>query len=88
LYGLPDFTGIGAKSAPEQKRLVKELETSIKIFEPRFMDVKITLEPPNNTERVLRFRIEARLKVEPTPEPVVFDTMLQLGSGEYKVKET
>jgi type VI secretion system protein ImpF len=88
LYGLPDFTGVGAKNPSEQKRLVKELETAIKLFEPRFMDLKITLEPPSNTERVLRFRIEARLRVEPTPEPVVFDTMLQLGSGEYKVKES
>ncbi len=87
VYGLPDFTGAGAKSPSEQKRLVKELETAIKTFEPRFLDLKITLEPPSNTERVLKFRIEARLEVEPTPEPVTFDTVLQLGSGEYLVKE-
>ncbi len=87
LFGLPDFTGISAKSDSEQKKLVRALETAIKIFEPRFIDVKVTLEPPNNVERVLRFRIEARLLVDPVPEPVVFDTVLQLGSGAYVVQE-
>lgn len=87
MYGLPDFTAIAAKSPAEQKRLVKELESAIRNFEPRFMDLRITLEPPTSVERVLRFRIDARLKVEPTPEPVTFDTIMQLGSGEYKVQE-
>ena len=87
VYGLPDFTGISAKSEAEQKKLVHALETAIKIFEPRFIDVKVTLEPPNNVERVLHFRIEARLLVDPVPEPVVFDTVLQLGSGAYMVQE-
>lgn len=86
-YGLPDFTALGAKSPSEQKRLVKELETALRLFEPRFMDLRITLEPPSNTERVLRFRIDARLKVDPSPEPVSFDTVLALGSGEYVVQE-
>lgn len=87
MYGLPDFTAVGAKSTHEQKKLVKELEHALKTFEPRFMDLKITLEPPSNVERTLRFRIEARLKVEPTPEPITFDTMLALGSGQYVVQE-
>lgn len=87
LYGLPDFVGISAKSPAEQKRLTKELETSLKLFEPRFIDLRVTLEPTEGVERILRFRIEAKIKVEPVPEPVVFDTVLQLGSGEYKLKE-
>jgi type VI secretion system protein ImpF len=87
LYGLPDFTGVGAKNTMEQKRLIRSVETAMRIFEPRFIDLKVTLEPPSNTERALKFRIEARLRVDPAPEPVVFDTILQLGSGEYEVKE-
>lgn len=87
MYGLPDFTGVAAKSPSEQKRLLKELETALKQFEPRLIDLRVSLEPPSAVERMLRFRIEARLKVEPAPEPVAFDTILQLGSGEYKVNE-
>ncbi|HZH34866.1 MAG TPA: type VI secretion system baseplate subunit TssE [Pyrinomonadaceae bacterium] len=87
IFGLPDFTGLGAKSSAEQKRLIKELESALKIFEPRLMDVRVSFEPPSETERVLKFRIEARMRVDPTPEPVTFDTILQLGSGAYMVQE-
>lgn len=86
-FGLPDFTGVSAKNHIEQKRLSQAVETAIKNFEPRFMDLKVTLEPLDNIDRVLRFRIEANLDTEPTPEPIAFDTVLQLGSGEFAVKE-
>ena len=88
VFGLPDFTGISAKSHVEQKRLSKSVETAIKNFEPRFIDLKVTLEPINNIDRLLKFRIEASLDIDPTPEPIVFDTVLQLGSGEFEVKES
>ncbi|MBK7707904.1 MAG: type VI secretion system baseplate subunit TssE [Acidobacteria bacterium] len=86
-YGLPDITGISAKNQSEQKRLSKAIESAIRYFEPRFLDVRVTLEPLNNVDRALKFRIEARLNIEPTPEPIAFDTILQLGSGEFEVKE-
>lgn len=84
-YGLPDFTGLSAKSPIEQKRLAKALETALKNFEPRFMDLKVTLEPMSTVDRSLKFRIEARLDTEPAPEPIAFDTVLQLGSGDFTV---
>jgi type VI secretion system protein ImpF len=87
VYGLPDITGISAKSHIEQKRLADALENAIRIFEPRFLNLKVTLEPVNSIDRMLKFRIEASLNVEPTPEPIAFDTVLQLGSGEFEVKE-
>jgi len=87
VYGLPDFTGISAKSDSELKRLSDEVERAIKNYEPRFLDLKVTLEPVNNVDRLLKFRIEAQLDIDPTPEPIVFDTILQLGSGDFEVKE-
>ncbi|MCY7344963.1 MAG: type VI secretion system baseplate subunit TssE [Pyrinomonadaceae bacterium] len=86
-YGLPDITGVSAKSHIEQKRLTLALETAIKNFEPRFLDLKVTLEPINNIDRLLKFHIEANLDIDPMPEPVAFDTVLQLGSGEFAIKE-
>lgn len=85
-YGLPDFSSLSVQSPADQKRLRREIEDTIHIFEPRLEDVMVTIEPVRETERVLRFRIEARLKVEPAPEPVTFDTLLQLGSGQYIVQ--
>ncbi len=87
VYGLPDFTGISAKSSVEQFRLTKAIETIIEHFEPRFMDLKVTMEPISNVDKSLRFHIEAQLDIEPAPEPIAFDTVLQLGSGEFEIKE-
>lgn len=86
-YGLPDITGVSAKNQNEQRRLTRELEAALRTFEPRFIDLRVTLEPLGEIERMLRFRIEARLDVEPTPEPVAFDTVLQVGSGQFDVSE-
>ena len=86
-YGLPDFTGISVKGMSEQNRLIGMLETAIRVFEPRLMDVNVTLEPISNIERILRFRIDAQLKVDPIPEPITFDTVLQMGSGEFEIRE-
>ena len=86
-FGLPDFTGVSAKSHIEQKKLTQAVENAIKNFEPRFIDLKVRLEPIDTVDRVLRFRIEANLDIDPTPEPIAFDTVLQLGSGEFAVSE-
>jgi type VI secretion system protein ImpF len=86
VFGLPDFTGMSAKSDSELGRLRRTLERAIKIFEPRFLNVKVSLEPVSNIDRLLKFRIEAQLNVEPSPEPIAFDTILQLGSGDFQVK--
>jgi len=84
-YGLPDFTAVSAKSRIEQDIMTKSIETALKYFEPRFSNLKVSLEPVSNIDRSLKFRIEATLEVEPTPEAVVFDTVLQLGSGNFAV---
>lgn len=86
-YGLPEIIGFSPKSGVEQKRLTKALETAIRNFEPRFVDLKVTLEPISNVDRQMKFRIEARLDVEPTPEPIVFDTVLEIGSGNFAISE-
>jgi type VI secretion system protein ImpF len=64
------------------------IEEAIRIFEPRLQDVAVTVEPVLIGERALRFRIDANLIVDPAPEPVTFDTTLQLVNGEYKVQES
>lgn len=87
IYGLPDFTGLSSKSLDDRKTLIRSIETALRIFEPRFMNLKVSLEDLDNLERGVKFRIQAVLRVEPTPEPVIFDTVLQLGSGEFKVEE-
>lgn len=87
-YGLPDFSTVNVKSPADQSRMQRALEATISRFEPRLRAVKVTLEPTQReTERALRFRVDAHLQVEPALEPVTFDTVLQLHSGQYQIEE-
>jgi type VI secretion system protein ImpF len=87
VYGVPDFTGLSSKNIDDRKNLIRSIETALRIFEPRFMNLKVVLVESNELERGVKFQIQALLRMEPTPEPVVFDTVLQMGSGEFLVKE-
>ncbi len=87
IYGLPDFTGLSSKNIDDRKSLIRNIETALKNFEPRFMNLKVVLVESDEQERGVKFQIQAILRIEPTPEPVVFDTVLQVGSGEFKVEE-
>lgn len=86
-FGLPDFLGVSSQNDDDRKDLIRSVETALKIFEPRFMNLKITLDDGDYLNRGVKFRIQATLRVEPTPEPVVFDTILQVGSGDFEIKE-
>ncbi|HEX3470153.1 MAG TPA: type VI secretion system baseplate subunit TssE [Silvibacterium sp.] len=85
-FGLPDITSLGLSSASDAGRLRKAIEICLRNFEPRLMDVRVTLEGSDITDRRLRFHIEGNMKLDPAPEEISFDTVLELSSGEYKVK--
>lgn len=86
-YGLPDFTGYSLSSPRDRSRLLRFLEIAIANFEPRLANVKVTpVEVAGVNTRALRFQIEGLLLMDPAPEHVSFDTVLQLTSGEYQVK--
>lgn len=87
-YGLPDITSMSRDSMATRNALLREVEEAIAHFEPRLADVRVQLvetEGPNAV-RELRFVVEALLKMDPNPEQVVFDTVLELASGDYSVK--
>src|SRR5262245_36430154 len=85
-YGLPDLTSTNVHDPDGRDDLRRAIEKAVTVFEPRLEGVEVELDRVVEGERSVRFRIEARLRVEPTPEPVVFDTMLQIGNGEFRVK--
>jgi type VI secretion system protein ImpF len=85
-YGLPDFTTSSLSSSHDQARLLRAIEETIERFEPRLAQVKVVLEPAREFDRTVRFRIDALLKVEPEPEPVTFDSVLQLSTKAFVVQ--
>jgi type VI secretion system protein ImpF len=86
-YGLPDFSSMSLNSPRDRNALLRELERSVAFYEPRLKGIRASLlESPSNSLRVLRFQIEGLLMMDPVPEQISFDTVLQLNSGEYEVK--
>jgi type VI secretion system protein ImpF len=87
-YGLPDFTAYSFASVSDRQRLLRHLEETIRLFEPRLDSIRVVpVEVGNeNFTRLLRFQIEALLKMDPAPEQVTFDTVLQLTNGEYQIR--
>jgi type VI secretion system protein ImpF len=88
-YGIPDLTGAAMGSASGREELRRVFETTIRLFEPRFVKVAVALlgdaEP---LDRTVRFRIDAMLHAEPAPEPVMFDSALQPATGNVEIKGT
>jgi type VI secretion system protein ImpF len=85
-YGLPDFSAYTLSSATDRARLLHDLESAIRTFEPRLDAVAVVPLDEERYAHAVRFRIEALLLVEPAPEQVSFDTVLELSSGEYQVR--
>jgi type VI secretion system protein ImpF len=87
-YGLPDITSLSRDSATSYTRLLRQVDRAIAQFEPRLTRVRVSLVETEgeNARRELRFQIEAVLRMDPNPEPVLFDTVLEFSSGEYDVK--
>jgi len=84
-YGLPDITGVAMSSVEDRHRMAHVVETTIGMFEPRLINVSVSVKPMASGEHVLRFQIEALLRTEPAPARVFFDTTLDFISGEYEV---
>jgi type VI secretion system protein ImpF len=83
VYGLPEFRELNQSTAAD--RLSKHIESAIQTFEPRLANVRVTLRPREGVDRIAHFMIEAILLIDPMPERVTFDTVLELTSGEYRV---
>src|SRR4051812_23031095 len=88
-YGLPDVTALSFANPKDRAKLLRTLESTIRTFEPRIANVKVVpIESASDTgvRQILRFQVEGLLRMDPAPEQVSFDTVLQLTSGEYEVK--
>jgi type VI secretion system protein ImpF len=85
-YGLPDFTSFSLLSKHDRNRIRRAVEQAIANFEPRLARVSVTLEPPRDNDRAVRFHIEALLRLEPAPELVTFDAVLQLTTQKYVIQ--
>jgi len=86
-YGLPDITSLAAESVSARDWLRRQVEEAIGLFEPRLAGVRVTVETTDEEgKRELRFVIDGLLRMEPSPEQVVFDTVLEVTSSTFEVR--
>ncbi len=85
-YGLPDITSVNVGSIHDQNELLRRMERCIEAFDKRLTKTDIVLEPLVGLNRVLRFSISGMVLMDPAPEEIVIDTILDPSSGEYEVK--
>lgn len=85
-FGLPDISSISGDSDVNRRQLLRDVEECIRTFEPRLTGVHVSpVEEMEGAHRRVRFVIEGLLRMEPNPERVLFDTVLDLSSGRIQV---
>jgi len=85
-YGLPDINSLSLQSHRDRLMLTQAIQAAILKFEPRIRNPRVVL-VTDSDQRVqsLRFVIEGILHMDPNPEPIAFDTVLDLSNGQYKM---
>jgi len=88
-YGLPDLATVNISDKEKRKDFIQHMEMVLIEYEPRFKSVKVRyMENSDTLDRTLRFRIDAALYADPSPEMVVFDSILEPVTRTVNVEET
>jgi type VI secretion system protein ImpF len=86
-YGISDFSAGAFNDAAQRDQLRSEIEETIRRFEPRLARVRVALvESGDPLEATLRLRVDATLRVEPAPEPIAFDTLVDSVTAQILVR--
>lgn len=86
-YGLPDISSMSADSPAVQQRLAREVQEALEVFEPRLAGVRVKVaEAEEGERRGIHLLIEGLLRMDPSPQRVRFDTVLEIASGRIDVR--
>jgi type VI secretion system protein ImpF len=85
-YGLPDVSALAMAASGDRNKLVRQIQAAINLFEPRLANVRLVMiDTPEVGKKDVRFRVEAMLRMDPVPEPITFDTVIDLKSGNCRL---
>jgi len=74
-YGLPDLSTENLSSSGGRRDFCKTIEKAILNFDPRFKSVRVSTEDKVDDENPsIRFKVEATLHANPSPEVIVFNS--------------
>ncbi|HUB30849.1 MAG TPA: type VI secretion system baseplate subunit TssE [Terracidiphilus sp.] len=84
-YGIPDLSSLSMANAADRNLLKRIVADAIRMFENRLSQVRIDLVDSASARIGVRLRIDAMLRVDPVPEPISFDTVIDLKGGECRL---
>lgn len=76
-WGLPDYSGWYTRSPPAQLRLARLIEKTIRTFEPRMVEPKVSVQVSGDNNRSLQVWIEGAIRIGTLLEPVSFPMALE-----------
>src|SRR5579884_1202785 len=85
-YGLPDFSNAALNVPDDRRRIARLMEMTIANFEPRLINIHVTVQEAVAGSRLLLFHIEASLRMSPAPQRVYFDAKLELTNRQYRIE--
>ena len=86
-YGISDFTAGAFNDRHERERLRVEIEEAIRRFEPRLTDVQVQVaEDVSPMRATLVLRINALLLMDPVPEAISFDTLIDTTTADITLR--
>jgi len=86
-FGITDLSSLSLLDPGDRAYLRDKIRITVERHEPRLGRIRVSLDAPSGTERMLRFRVDAILKILPTRPPVSFDATLQLSSNSCQIRE-
>ncbi len=85
-YGAPGFHGLMLATRAQHLALAKSLQDLIEVHETRLKNVRVALsDDKNKGMRALHLRVKADLKFDDTEETVVFDTLLDPATRQFRI---
>jgi type VI secretion system protein ImpF len=87
-FGVPDTTSIPAGTPEGLHEMEALLQEAIERFEPRLANPRVRLVDADQVSAPqVHFTVEAVLRMDPSPEAVVFDAVLEVARSEYEVRD-
>jgi type VI secretion system protein ImpF len=82
VYGLPDMSTLTMANPADRTKLLSQIKRTINFFEKRLANVQVSIvQMADAAKKDVHLRIDAMLRMDPVPEPVFFDTVIELKSG-------
>jgi type VI secretion system protein ImpF len=86
MYGLPDLSMLTMATSGDRNKLSRQVVAAINLFEPRLANVRVVFVATEDAAKQdVRLRIEAMLRMDPVPEPISFDTVIEVKSGNCRI---